>query len=147
MALGIFAIGIFKTFSYVSIAIGLITLYRNAYNNPEGRVKSTKVISPCSEWCIITNTNTVSFVTIQTIYQNYDFIVIGGGSAGAVLANRLTEIDEWDVLLLEAGGDETIVSDVPGLAVYLQGTDIDWQYKTEALPTACLAFNAGRYVI
>lgn len=57
---------------------------------------------------------------------------------GAVLANRLSEMENWTVLLLEAGGDETEISDVPLLAAYLQLSQLDWQYKTEPQGTACL---------
>lgn len=56
--------------------------------------------------------------------------MVGGGSAGAVVANRLSENHNWSVLLLEAGGDETEISDIPSLAGYLQLTELDWQYKT-----------------
>lgn len=62
---------------------------------------------------------------------------------GAVLANRLTEVEEWNVLLLEAGGDETEISDVPLLAAYLQLSQLDWKYKTEPQRTACL----GVYIL
>jgi len=55
-----------------------------------------------------------------------------------VLANRLTEIEGWNVLLIEAGGEETELSDVPLLAANLQLTQLDWQYKTESQDTACL---------
>lgn len=80
----------------------------------------------------------------QDLYREYDFVIIGGGSAGAVLANRLTEIPSWKVLLLEAGPDENEISDVPSLAAYLQLTRLDWQYKTEPTGRACLGMVGGR---
>lgn len=55
-----------------------------------------------------------------------------------MLANRLTEIEDWSVLLIEAGGYETILTDVPLLAANQLLTDIDWKYKTEPQKTACL---------
>ena len=72
----------------------------------------------------------------------YIFLVlVGGGSAGAVVAARLSEVPKWKVLLLEAGGDETEISDVPALAGYLQLGKMDWKYKTEPQTTACLAMK------
>nr|CAH7712108.1 unnamed protein product [Callosobruchus chinensis] len=74
----------------------------------------------------------------------YDFIIIGGGSAGSVLANRLTEIPNWKVLLLEAGGQETEISDVPILSLYLHKSKLDWGYKTEPSDSACQAMIEKR---
>ncbi|KAG5308959.1 DHGL dehydrogenase, partial [Pseudoatta argentina] len=78
------------------------------------------------------------------LYSDYDFIVIGSGSAGAVIASRLSEIPNWNVLLLEAGPDENEITDVPSLAAYLQLSTLDWKYKTEATGKACLAMKGGR---
>lgn len=60
--------------------------------------------------------------------------------SGAVLANRLTEVENWNVLLLEAGGDETEISDVPLMAGFLQLSKLDWKYKTEPQGSACQGF-------
>jgi ribosomal protein L27 len=48
------------------------------------------------------------------------------------------------VLILEAGGDETFFSDIPGAVQFLQRTDIDWQYRTVTQSGACLAFNDNK---
>ncbi|XP_063618707.1 ecdysone oxidase-like [Cydia splendana] len=60
----------------------------------------------------------------------YDFIIVGAGTAGCVLANRLSEVAEWRVLLIEAGGDPPVESQLPGLYYYIIGSRLDWNYQT-----------------
>jgi len=74
----------------------------------------------------------------------YDFIVVGGGSGGAVVASRLSEVPEWKVLLLEVGGDEPPGSQVPSMFNYYHGSELDWKYKTEPEPAACLGNHERR---
>ncbi|XP_015512609.1 glucose dehydrogenase [FAD, quinone] [Neodiprion pinetum] len=75
----------------------------------------------------------------RVLRKEYDFIIVGGGSAGSVLANRLTEVPEWNVLLLEAGGYETEITDVPILSLYLHKSKYDWKYRTQPQDSACQA--------
>lgn len=75
------------------------------------------------------------------VFREYDFIIVGAGTAGCVLANRLTEVPQWKVLLIEAGADENLIMDIPLLANYLQFTEANWKYKTEPGPRYCLGFN------
>ncbi|XP_037292672.1 glucose dehydrogenase [FAD, quinone] [Manduca sexta] len=75
---------------------------------------------------------------IEEMYDCYDFIIVGGGSAGAVLANRLSENPNWNVLLLEAGPDENVLSEVPILFPTLQTSAIDWQFVTERSDQYCV---------
>jgi choline dehydrogenase len=61
----------------------------------------------------------------------YDYIVIGAGSAGCVVANRLTEDHNTKVLLLEAGGPDTKPEiQVPSVWPTLLGSEVDWGYFT-----------------
>ncbi|MEH2421521.1 MAG: GMC family oxidoreductase N-terminal domain-containing protein [Nostoc sp.] len=65
----------------------------------------------------------------------YDYIVIGAGSAGCVLANRLTEDGKTTVLLLEAGNPANLPEhQVPLDWIKLWGTEVDWAYFTEEEP-------------
>ncbi|BAY48674.1 glucose-methanol-choline oxidoreductase [Scytonema sp. HK-05] len=65
----------------------------------------------------------------------YDYIVIGAGSAGCVVANRLTENPETTVLLLEAGNPDTKPEiQIPLQCTHLPGTEVDWGYFSEPEP-------------
>ncbi|KAK4884504.1 hypothetical protein RN001_000775 [Aquatica leii] len=75
----------------------------------------------------------------------YDFVVIGGGSAGATVAGRLSNIAQWKVLLLEAGGDEPPGSQIPSMMSNFHGDrDVDWNYKTEPESHGCLGYPERR---
>ncbi|CAH0548917.1 unnamed protein product [Brassicogethes aeneus] len=85
-------------------------------------------------------------INVKHVLPEYDFVVVGGGSAGAVVASRLSEIANWTVLLLEAGGDENEISDIPTLAGYTQMSAMDWMYQTSPPGDSpyCLAMIGDR---
>ncbi|MGI8920463.1 MAG: GMC family oxidoreductase [Solirubrobacteraceae bacterium] len=63
--------------------------------------------------------------------QSYDYVVVGAGSAGCVLAARLTEDPDVSVLLIEAGPPDTKENiHVPAAFGALLKTDVDWDYAT-----------------
>ncbi|KAK8374629.1 hypothetical protein O3P69_012537 [Scylla paramamosain] len=78
------------------------------------------------------------------LLNQYDFIIIGGGSAGCVLAARLSEVPAWKVLLLEAGGKPPPESHIPGLNQLLLRGDADWNFFTEPETSAFQGFTGKR---
>ncbi|ESK87617.1 aryl-alcohol oxidase [Moniliophthora roreri MCA 2997] len=73
----------------------------------------------------------------EAVYQldvnaHYDFIIVGGGTAGSVLANRLTEDGKTKVLVVEAGvnNEGILTTEVPFLATQNFGGPLDWNYTT-----------------
>ena len=65
--------------------------------------------------------------------EEFDYIIVGAGTAGCVLANRLTEDGKHSVLLLEAGGsDKSIWIQMPiGYGRTFFNPRINWMYDTE----------------
>lgn len=68
--------------------------------------------------------------------SDFDYIIIGAGSAGCVLANRLSEDPATRVLVLEYGGsDKSIFIQMPtALSIPMNGTKYNWKYMTQPEP-------------
>ncbi len=73
---------------------------------------------------------------LQSMTKGYDYIIVGAGSAGCVLANRLSEDGSASVLLLEAGPPDRhpYISIPLGLGRMHDSGMFDWGYETEAEP-------------
>jgi choline dehydrogenase len=67
--------------------------------------------------------------------SSYDYVIVGAGSAGCVLAGRLTEDPDVSVCLLEAGPPDTVENiHIPMVFGSLFKTQVDWDYSTAAEP-------------
>ncbi|KAF5349565.1 hypothetical protein D9756_008826 [Leucocoprinus leucothites] len=78
----------------------------------------------------------------------FDFVIVGGGTAGAVLANRLSAHKEFQILVIEAGPSNQGVqnTEVPFLWSTLIGTEYDWNFTTtpqEALNGRIIPYPRG----
>lgn len=76
----------------------------------------------------------VAMTPTKPIYvaESFDYVVVGAGSAGCVVASRLTEDLSVRVLLLEAGPEDSLDAiRVPALFSTLFGTGVDWDYRIE----------------
>uniref|UniRef100_UPI0020FF7DE8 glucose dehydrogenase [FAD, quinone]-like n=1 Tax=Anopheles coluzzii TaxID=1518534 RepID=UPI0020FF7DE8 len=72
-----------------------------------------------------------------SLLKKYDFIIVGASPSGCLLANRLTEIRDWNVLLIEAGEQENLFVQVPIFSAYLQSTSYNWGYLAEPQNYSC----------
>lgn len=86
---------------------------------------------PCSRWLGSLLDETTVGKTDVNQGQEYDYVVVGAGSAGCVLANRLSADPDVQVLLVEAGPEDTRREiSIPAAWVTLFKTEVDWNYET-----------------
>jgi choline dehydrogenase len=72
---------------------------------------------------------------VSSSQDTFDYVIVGAGSAGCVLANRLSADPSVRVLLLEAGPPDTLDTiRVPALWSGLFGSEVDWDYRLEPQP-------------
>ena len=82
---------------------------------------------------------------IDGVVDAFDYVVVGGGSAGCVVATRLSEDPQVSVLLIEAGGDERRRDiESPEAWPELLGSDVDWAFQTVRQPATGRTYPAAR---
>jgi choline dehydrogenase len=66
--------------------------------------------------------------------ERFDYVIVGGGTAGLVIANRLSEQSAVSVAVVEVGGDQRNNPNVTDVDKFISAfnTSIDWQYPTAA---------------
>ena len=67
--------------------------------------------------------------------------LVGGGTCGCALAARLSEIADWKILLVEAGGEQPSKVKIPWFHLWLTDSPLDWRYVTEPQNNAMWAFE------
>lgn len=83
----------------------------------------------------------------SVVKKSFDYVVIGGGSAGCVVANRLSKFQNKTVALIEAGPvDSDPKIDTPALLGFLVGQErvLNWCYETEPQKNLNVRHKIGR---
>ncbi|XP_060593361.1 glucose dehydrogenase [FAD, quinone]-like [Ruditapes philippinarum] len=90
-------------------------------------------IAAMSVYIIFYMHSTSELLVVNTVNSSYDYIIVGAGTAGSVIAARMSEDPNVSVLLIEAGGEETenlTYYNTPLFAQFLQNSKSDWAYYT-----------------
>ncbi|XP_069680591.1 glucose dehydrogenase [FAD, quinone]-like [Periplaneta americana] len=92
-------------------------------------------------WAILVLTQQVTYAQ-----DDYDFIIVGGGTAGCLLAARLSEVSNWKVLLLEAGFSEHFFNDIPLIGPMFILSPYNWGFRAEKSDKFGLGLKDGRLI-
>ncbi|CAG4979360.1 unnamed protein product [Colias eurytheme] len=84
------------------------------------------------------------FYSIQDIEPEYDFIIVGSGTAGSLIAHRLATETNHTFIVLEAGGNSNPLFEIPIFGPLLHGSVYDWQYETVRQDNACHAMVGNK---
>ncbi|KPJ02587.1 Glucose dehydrogenase [acceptor] [Papilio xuthus] len=78
-----------------------------------------------------------SFYT--NLQEEYDYIIVGAGTAGSLIAHRIATETNFTFVVLEAGGRSYPLLEIPFIGPLLHGSIYDWQYESTPQEHACLA--------
>jgi len=91
-------------------------------------------VIPCDKLFFVESMTGPTTSVLDLPGMSFDIIIVGGGTAGLVVANRLSEDPALQVLVIEAGADRCDDPRIttPGLAVSLLGDpEYDWRFVSE----------------
>lgn len=92
-------------------------------------------------WLYLSTESIANLVGLdEAAKYSYDYIIVGGGTAGCILASRLSENPEISVLLIEAGGTFSPFSKIPFLTSQQQRTQNDWKLETTSQKYSSFGF-------
>lgn len=114
-------------------------LFRS-YVNEFPELQTLNILGNVSDALFSTAKNEASVSLGSYMYDSsYDFIIVGSGPAGCVLANRLSANPKWTVLLIEAGHPESVIQNIPLATSFTASSKYVRNYFFERNSGACLS--------
>ncbi|CAH2106741.1 unnamed protein product [Euphydryas editha] len=86
----------------------------------------------------------ISSVLFNEVQSEYDFIIVGSGTAGSLIAHRIAKETNYTFIVLEAGGRGHPFHDIPAFGPLLHQSIFDWNYETVPQENACFAMEKAK---